>query len=131
VRGFRPEPSGAVPSDTKLPVLIEPEGELPNPPKVFRWTPGGTDVDLAQIAIYHTSLEPVWQSAPIHGSSLEIDPAVVFQGIGAGEKLCWRVREVTRGRPRATSAFARFQFDLDARGLGKESPPEERPLGTK
>ena len=129
VQGFRPEPSGAVPADTPLPTLSEPQGDLPAPPKVFRWTPGGTDVDLAQVAVYRSTLEPLWQSAPLRGSSIQVDPADVFQGVPAGEELLWRVREVSHGRPRAASAYGRFKFAVDTRGVGPgAAPPEVRPL---
>jgi hypothetical protein len=129
VQGFRPEPSGAVPADTPLPLLGEPQGDLPAPPKVFRWTPGGTDVDLSQVAIYRSTLEPLWQSSPVRGTSIEVDPADVFQGVPAGEQLLWRVREVSRGRPRASSAYGKFKFAVDTRGLGAGvAPPEVRPL---
>ncbi|MFN8179992.1 MAG: hypothetical protein U0167_18815 [bacterium] len=129
VQGFRPEPSGAVPADTPLPTLGEPQGPLPAPPKVFRWTPGGTDVDLSQVAIYRSTLEPLWQSSPVRGSSIEVEPSEVFQGVPAGEELLWRVREVSHGRPRASSAYGRFKFAVDTRGLGPgAAPPEARPL---
>jgi hypothetical protein len=126
---FRPEPSGAVPVDTPIPVALEPQGELPEPPKVFRWTPGGTDVDVSQVAIYRSTLEPLWQSRPTHATSLELDPSQVFHGIPAGEELAWRVREVSRGRPRATSAFVKFKFQKNAEGLPVGARPNVvRPL---
>ena len=127
-RNFRPEPPARVPADTAIPVIQEPKGQLQTPPTVFRWTPGGTDVDLAQIAIYRGNLEPVWQSSPLQGSSLEVDPHELFEGVAAGEPLYWRVREISRGRPRATSSFAPFSFAVDVHGRGpEESQPAPPP----
>ncbi len=121
---FRPEPSGAVDPDTPLPVPLEPEGELPAPPTVFRWTPGGDDVDLAQVVLFSSNYEVFWQSGPLEGPPLEIVPEEVFAGIPAGEPLAWRVREVARGRPRAASRMVVFSFTVDAHGrpIGESVP---------
>jgi hypothetical protein len=128
---FRPEPPAKIPPDTPLPVVLEPKGDLASPPKVFRWAPGGPDVDLAQVAIYRKNLEPLWQSSPIQGSSLEVDPRELFEGVGAGEPLVWRVREISQGRPRATSAFELFSFAVDVHGRGPaQSRPAPPPIQT-
>ena len=129
LRNFRGAPGTGVPADTPLPVLHEPAGDLPEPPRVFRWTPGGPDVDLSQVTVFRGNLEPWWYSAPLDTCVIEVDPSEVFAGIPAGETVFWRVREVTQGRPRATSALAQLSFALDTGGRGPgEAPPEERPL---
>lgn len=129
LQGFRPEPSGRIPTDAVLPVALEPRGELPAPPTVFRWTPGGDDVDLVQVAIYRSNLEAVWQSSPVQGSSIEVDPREVFEDVAAGEQVSWRVREISRGRARATSAAQVFSFAVDVHGRGPaQSGPQGVPL---
>jgi hypothetical protein len=125
VDNFRPLPSGAVPADTPLPVLESPRGELPEPPRVFKWTPGG-ERDLSQVTLLRGNLTPLWRSAPTESSELHVDPAVVFAEIPAGGHLYWRVREVRDGKPRATSAVAEFWFVTHVRGQaeGKSAPME-------
>ena len=126
---FRPEPPARMAADTPLPLLEEPQGALPHPPRTFRWTPGGPDVSLAQVMLFRKTLEPFWQSGPVEGPPLEVDPDEVFAGIPAGENLFWRVREVIDGRPRAVSALAEFTFETDTQGrpIG-ESVAGPRPL---
>ncbi len=121
---FAPEPSGAVAPETPLPVPLEPEGELPAPPAVFRWTPGGDDVDLAQIVLFRSNYEVFWQSGPLEGPPLEVAPAEIFAGIPAGEPVAWRVREVAQGRPRAASRMVIFSFEVDTEGrpVGESRP---------
>lgn len=114
---FRPEPSGAIPADTPLPVLHDPQGDLPAPPSQFAWTPGGNDVDLAQVVLFKSNLEVFWQSGPLSGPPLTVDPAEVFAGIPAGEPLAWRVREVSGGKPRASSDLVVFSFAVDTQGI--------------
>jgi hypothetical protein len=122
---FRPEPVWVPPADTSLPVVEAPQGRVPDPPREFRWTPGGEDVDLAQVSIFRKNLNPVWQSGPVARPPVEVVPEEVFAGVAAGEELFWRVREVRDGRPRATSAMASFTFDRDTQGRGPaESVPE-------
>lgn len=123
---FRPEPTGAVPADTPLPIPIEPEGDLPAPPSVFRWTPGGEDVDLAQVVLFRSNYEVFWQSGPLEGPPLTVVPGEVFAGVPAGETLAWRVREVSHGRPRAASGMTVFSFAVDVQGLpvGQSRPAQ-------
>jgi hypothetical protein len=129
VRGnFRGESARGSPSDAPLPALAEPVGELPEPPGVFRWTPSGPEVGLSQVTVFRGNLEPWWYSAPLDTCVIEVDPAEVFAGIPAGETVFWRVREVTDGRPRATSALVQFSFALDAQGRGPGEAPPEEPL---
>ena len=123
---FRPEPSGRVPADTPLPTPIQPQGELPSPPAVFDWTPGGPDVALSQIVIFRSNYDVLWESAPLAGPPVTVIPEEVFAGVPAGEPLAWRVREVSNGRPRATTALILFSFDLDTLGrpVGESVPGE-------
>ncbi len=116
LENFRPLPSGAIPVDTPLPVLETPAGESSEPPSVFRWQAGGADRDLAQVTVFRTNLEPFWSSAPTDSTEIRVDPADVFAGIPAGERLYWRVREVRDGRPRASSALSEFVFTHDVLG---------------
>jgi hypothetical protein len=127
--GFRPLPSGRIPADTPLPVGIEPSGNLDAPPSVFRWTPGGPDVDFSQVLVFDERFERVWQSAPVADHEIKVDPARVFARVAAGAPLSWSVREVRRGRPRATSAAVAFTFAVDVQGRGiGESLPGEPPI---
>jgi len=126
VRGnFAPEPSPRLPEDTPLPVLQEPLGELERPPSRFVWTPGGPEVDYAQVLLFDERQERFWESAPLTGGELEVDPATVFSEVPAGPPLTWRVREVADGRPRAISAVGEFRFTTGVDGLGiGETAPE-------
>lgn len=126
IEGFRPVPSGRIPEDTKLPVGTYPEGELPEPPAVFRWEPGGDDVDLSQVIVFDDRRNRLWQSVPLAGSEVAIDPPAVFAGAAAGRVYSWSVREFRGGRPRATSALVQFSFDVDVhgRGIGESVPAE-------
>jgi hypothetical protein len=114
---FRPVPRDLVAPDTPLPVGLEPEGVHDTPPTMFRWTPGGQDVDLSQLLLYRGNRSRIWQSAPVQGSELEI-PLAAYQDIPAGETLYWRVREVRRGKARASSARVAFWYQLDSQGRG-------------
>ncbi|MBZ0268761.1 hypothetical protein K8I85_11435, partial [bacterium] len=127
VEGFRPLPSGRIPEDTPLPVGEEPQGELPEPPAVFRWEPGGDDVDLSQVIIFDDRRERLWQSVPLTGSELTVDVAHVFDRAAAGHVYSWSVREFRNGRPRATSPLVQFSFDVDVhgRGIGESVPGED------
>ena len=124
--GFRPVPSGRIPDDTKLPVGIEPQGERPEPPTVFRWEPGGDDVDLSQVIVFDDRRNRLWQSVPIAGNEVVVDAAHVFERAAAGRVYSWSVREFHAGRPRATSALVQFSFDVDVhgRGIGESVPAE-------
>jgi hypothetical protein len=124
LEGFRPEPSGRIPGDTKLPVGTSPEGELPAPPTVFRWEPGGDDVDLSQVIVFDDRRDRLWQSVPVKGSELTVDVEHVFAMAAAGHVYSWSVREFRAGRPRATSALVQFSFDVDVhgRGIGESMP---------
>jgi hypothetical protein len=112
---FRPLPHDLVPADTPVPVGIEPEGVCDAPPTKFRWKPGGEDVELSQLLVYRNDLKRLWQSAPVRGSEVEI-PASAYTDIPAGETLYWRVREVRRGKARATSALVAFWYQIDLAG---------------
>jgi len=114
---FRPVDRDLVSEDTPLPVGIEPEGVQDTPPTKFRWEPGGDDVELTQLLLYRSDRKRLWQSAPIRGAELEI-PLSAYKHVPAGETLYWRVREVRRGKARASSAFVAFWFQKDLRGLG-------------
>lgn len=124
--GFRPVPSGRVPEDTTLPVGTYPQGELPEPPTIFRWEPGGDDVDLSQVIVFDDRRNRLWQSVPLAGREVAIDAARVFERAAAGRVYSWSVREFRRGRPRATSALVQFSFDVDVhgRGIGESIPAE-------
>jgi hypothetical protein len=112
---FRPLPRDLVPEDTPVPVGIEPEGVCEVPPAKFRWTPGGDDVELSQLLVYRGDLKRLWQSAPVRGAEIEI-PVSAYKDIPAGETLHWRVREVRRGKARATSALVSFWYQTDLEG---------------
>jgi hypothetical protein len=121
---FRALPSGRIPADTPVPVILAPAGEQEQLPTVFRWTPGGPDVDFSQVLVFDDSLSRIWTSAPVRGSELTVDPAIVFDGIQAGTPCAWSVREVYQGRPRATSALQEFSFNHDwlGRPIGESRP---------
>lgn len=114
---FRPVSRDLVTEDTTIPVGVSPEGVQDTPPTRFRWTPGGEDVDLTQLILYRADRKRLWQSAPLRGAELEV-PLSAYEHIPAGETLYWRVREVRRGKPRATSAFVAFWFQADLKGRG-------------
>jgi len=118
IDNFRPEPSGLMPEDTPRPVPGDPQGELESPPSRFEWTPGGDDVDVAQVVIFRESLDLLWQSSPRKGPPVELVPEDVFADVPAGEWIYWRIREVQGGRPRATSALVQFRFATDVHGRG-------------
>ena len=127
LRNFRAVERLPDPSTVGLPEPIEPEGELEEPPRVFRWTPGGEDVDFAQVVIYRASYERIWESPPLTEAHFELDPDQAFLGIPPWEECAWKVREVVAGRPRASSRLAMFQFRKDHRGLeAGEALPESR-----
>lgn len=117
VANFRPVSRDLVSPDTPIPVGIEPEGVQDTPPTEFRWTPGGDDVDLAQLILYRGDRKRLWQSAPIRGSDFEV-PLDAYRDIPAGETLYWRVREVRRGKARAAAAFVAFWYQKDLQGRG-------------
>jgi len=126
-RSFRTIERLPDPSAVTLPVPLEPEGELEEPPRVFRWTPGGDDVEFAQVVIYRASFERIWESPPLTEPYFEVDPDLAFLGIPPWEECSWKVREVVGGRPRSTSRIASFQFRKDHRGLeAGEGEPESR-----
>jgi hypothetical protein len=128
-RNFRPGEGLPDPATLGLPEPLEPEGELEEPPRVFRWTPGGEDVAFSQVVIYRSTFERLWESPPLRGDSYELDPDRAFVGIPAGEECVWRVREISGGRPRAASRSVPFTFRKDHRGFAAdEAPPESRPL---
>ena len=117
VTSFRPVSRDLVTADTPLPVPLEPKGEQDAPPTKFRWTKGGDDVDLAQLLLYRANQKRLWQSAPTRGSELEV-PLSAYEHVPAGETISWRVREVRRGKARASSALAEFSFRVDIQGRG-------------
>jgi predicted phage tail protein len=119
---FRPVSRDLVAEDTPIPVGIEPEGVQDTPPTVFRWTPGGDDVDLTQLILYRADKKRLWQSAPTRAAELEV-PLEAYRHIPAGETLYWRVREVRRGKARAASAFVAFWFQIDLQGKGPGETP--------
>jgi hypothetical protein len=112
---FLPLPRDLVPADTPVPVGVEPQGVCDVPPTKFRWKPGGDDVDLTQLLVYRADLKRLWQSAPVAGFEIEI-PISAYTDIPAGETLYWRVREVRRGKARATSALVAYWFQIDLAG---------------
>jgi hypothetical protein len=112
---FRPLSRDLVPADTPVPVGIEPDGVCEAPPAKFRWTPGGDDAELSQLLVYRGDLKRLWQSAPVRGAEIEI-PLSAYADIPAGETLYWRVREVRRGKARATSALVAFWYQVDLAG---------------
>ena len=114
---FRPVSRDLVTEDTPIPVGLSPEGVQEAPPTEFRWTPGGEDADLTQLVLYRADRKRLWQSAPLRGAELEV-PLSAYEHIPAGETLYCRVREVRRGKPRATSALVAFWFRVDLKGRG-------------
>jgi hypothetical protein len=101
-------------------VLEEPLGEVPTPPTRFRWTPGEGEIGLSQVLLFRANLDLLWSSAPLPGGVHELEvPLTLYDGVPAGEKLYWRVREVHLGKPRATSALENFVFEIDSRGFRK------------
>lgn len=113
-------PRGAEPA---LPVALEPQrGELPSPPTRFRWTPG-TSGATAQLVLHRVTHEPFWSSPPLVGvSELEV-PLGVYEGIGAGQPVMWRVREALDGKPLGSSEYVTFTFRVDHQGYGPGESP--------
>ncbi|MEZ5063702.1 MAG: hypothetical protein R3B81_03155 [bacterium] len=112
-----------------IPEIEGPEGTLPVPPREFRWTPGGDDVEWSQVLLYRATFERLWESPPLTEPVFPVDPREVFRGIPAGEEVWWKVREIADGRARAASRLVRFTFEVDAFGHGPgEAPTYARPL---
>lgn len=120
---FRPPGAGRPAAEIALPVPLEPEGEYPAPPTTFRWKPGGDGVDLYQVVLHRASFERFWESAPLRGVTELTIPREAYDGIPAGQQLYWRVREVSGGRARATSAYTPFRFRVDSKGYGPGEAP--------
>lgn len=121
--GGRTAPPKAVapsPEDVKLPVPLEPAGELETAPLRFDWEPGGDDVDLSQVILFRGDLSRFWETAPVETSEVTV-PLHAFDGIYPMEPCFWRVREVTDGRPRAASELKGFKI---------RNPPRPPPAGT-
>jgi hypothetical protein len=119
---------GAVPARSDaggitLPVALEPErGELSAPPTRFRWKPGKPGA-TAQLVLHRIGYEPMWSSPPLVGvAELEV-PRSVYDGVGAGEPLIWRVREAMDGKPLGSSEYVTFTFRVDNQGYGPGEAP--------
>jgi hypothetical protein len=106
----------------RQPEPIAPEGTFEEPPLEFRWTPGGDDVDFSQLIVYRDDMNRVWASGPVEGSEVTL-PVSVYEGMPAGIPCYWHVREVSAGRPRATSRIAQFEFERDLEGYGPGQNP--------
>jgi hypothetical protein len=116
-QNFTPVDPPAVDANRALPELIEPQEIVPSPPTEFRWRPSGPDVEQSQVLLYRADLTRLWSSGPLRDSTLTV-PLEVYDGVGAGESCYWRVREVAKGRPLATSALMYFYFEVDLHGHG-------------
>jgi hypothetical protein len=119
--GGRTPPEKAPAEDAKdqYPELVEPAGELDDPPLRFVWNPGGEDVDLSQVVVYRSNLDRIWETIPLGPGTREITiPLQAYAGTYPGEPCFWRVLEARDGRSRAVSALKEFKF---------KNPPQLRP----
>jgi hypothetical protein len=106
----------------RLPVTVEPTGNVPTPPTAYRWTPG-TEGAVAQMMIYKPNFEILWTSPPLEGTTELTTPIDIYQGQAAGAPLYWRVREVLRGHALGSSEYEMFSFRVDANGYGPGQAP--------
>jgi hypothetical protein len=101
-----------------------PSGELPRPPTEVHWKPG-TPGALAQVVFHRATFEFLWSSPPLQGvDRLEL-PRGVFDQVGAGLDVFWRVRELRDGEAVGSSDYLSFGYLVDSHGFG----PGEGPAG--
>lgn len=114
VEGSAAAPSAA-PDSVGIPQLIEPIGLVEKPPLVFRWQPGGDDVDYTQLLVYRSDMMRLYASAPLETNSTEVPP-YIYDTTGPGVPIFWRVREIRGGKARATSGFRKVFYRADFKG---------------